>query len=195
LARHPITDKYLDAVTKTVKVRSILEDRCVRCHAEGVGGSASNFPLDSYERILDYCQPEEVGGGMSITKLAETTHVHLLGFAVLYGLTGLAFACTSYPGWLRIVLGPWPLLAQLADISCWWLARWDPAFATAIRLTGLIVAVGLAAQILLTLLNMFGRTGRLIVVLLLALTIGAGFYANVHLIQPYLTRELLAPAQ
>ena len=74
--------------------------------------------------------------GMSLSKLAQTTHVHMLGFSMLYGLTGLLFAFTSYPVFVRVLIAPLPLLAQIIDISFWWLARLDepygPGFAAAI---------------------------------------------------------------
>jgi hypothetical protein len=54
---------------------------------------------------------------VSLKKLAQTTHVHLLGFGLLYGLTGLILTFTSYPGWLRGLLGPLPLVAQVGDIG------------------------------------------------------------------------------
>ena len=80
---------------------------------------------------------------MSLEKLAQSSHVHLLGFAVLFGFTGLLFALTSYPAPLRFVLAPLVLLAQVADIACWWLARIDGSqgemFARIIPITGSLV--------------------------------------------------------
>jgi hypothetical protein len=189
LTGHPITPKYLDADTKTVKIQSILTDRCVRCHAEGEGSSAANFPLDTFERVKGYFEVEMAGGGMSLPKLAQTTHVHLLGFAMLYGLTGLIFSFTSYPAWMRFLIAPLPLVAQIADISCWWLARVDPIYAKAVVVTGGIVALGLGLQILLSLLNMFGRKGKIILVLLM---LAAGLVArelDIRVIEPFLINE------
>jgi hypothetical protein len=189
LAGHLITPKYLNDDTKTVKVQSILTDRCVRCHSESTGGAASNFPLDSFERVRGYCEVEVAGGGMSLPKLAQTTHVHLLGFAMLYGLSGLILSFTSYPGWLRFLLAPLPLLAQLVDISFWWLGRIDPIFARGIVYTGGIVAAGFGLQIVLSLFNMFGGKGRLILVLLLIGAVLAGFQLDLRVIEPYLSNE------
>jgi hypothetical protein len=191
LAGHPITPKYVNDDTKTVKVQSILTDRCARCHSESTGGPASNFPLDSFERVKEYCEVETVGGGMSLPKLAQTTHVHLLGFALLYGMSGLILSFTSYPGWLRFLLAPLPLLAQLADISCWWLARIDPVFAKAIVYTGGIVAAGFGLQIVLSLFNMFGRKGRLVLAILFLGAVLACLQLDLRVIEPYLSNEKL----
>ena len=95
---------------------------------EGEDGQAAQFPLDNYETARSHTWPCETSSGMSLTKLAQTTHVHLLGFSMLYGLTGLILAFSSYPRLLRVILCPLPLLAQVVDISFWWLARLDDPY-------------------------------------------------------------------
>jgi uncharacterized membrane protein YbhN (UPF0104 family) len=133
---------------------------------------------------------------MSLTKLAQTTHVHLLGFAMLYALTGLIFALSTYPGLLRVLIAPLPLLFQVIDISLWWLARLDSPhgemFARDIRYTGMAVGAGLALQIVLSLFNLFGRGGK-VVLLLLALGAACGGYvAKEKVVDPYLAKEKAA---
>jgi hypothetical protein len=170
-----ITEKFVDdsvAGTKTIKIRKILSSRCVRCHREGSGSAADEIPLDTYEDLACYMTPEK-SGGMSLPKLAQSTHVHLLGFAVLWCLTGLIVACTGFPGWLRAVVAPWVLVAQVADIACWWLAGDNPQFADAIMITGGLVGVGLLAQLFMGLWDLFRGTGRFILFLVLIL-IGLG---------------------
>jgi hypothetical protein len=189
LAGQAITPKYVSEDTKTIKIQSIFTDRCVRCHSESTGGNASNFPLDSFEHLREYCEAEPAGGGMSLPKLAQTTHVHLLGFAMLYGLSGVIFSLTSYPGWLRFVLAPLPLLAQLVDISFWWLARIDPIFAKGIIYTGGVVATAFGLQIVLSLFNLFGRRGKMILVLVLLGGALAAAEIDMRVIEPYLSNE------
>src|SRR5581483_6446713 len=171
---HPITAEFVDINpdgTPHAKIASIFAARCARCHQQGAGGPAAQIPLETWEEVHAYCEVDTRAGGMSVQKLAQSTHVHLLSLSVLYGLTGLLFTFTTYPGWVRGVLAPLPLLAQLAEISCWWLARMDPSFGAAIVVLGGAVAIGLLLHIALTLLNMFGRAGR---VLLLCAVLGAG---------------------
>lgn len=192
LARQPITAEFLDDSspgTMRVRIGAILEARCARCHNESAGGAASRFPLETWEQVHEYCEIETAGGGMSLTKLAQSTHVHLLGFAMLYGLTGIVFSLSSYPAWLRVVLGPLPLAAQLVDISMWWLARLDPAYAHAIILTGGLVASGLMLQILLSLFDLFGKTGKVVLIALLLATGVGGFVLKETVIDPYLAKE------
>jgi hypothetical protein len=192
LASQPLTESYVEEKNgvKQVSIVCILEDRCIRCHQEGKKTSASQAPLDTYEDVAAYAQTEGAPRGMSLTKLAQTTHVHLLGFSMLYGLTGLIFAFTSYPALLRAVLAPLPLIAQVVDISFWWLARTDPLFAHLIPVSGAVVAAGLGVHIVATLLNLFGKGGKAVVLaLLLAGAAGAG-YLYVEVIGPYLAREV-----
>jgi hypothetical protein len=107
---------------------------------------------------------------MTVEHLTQTTHLHLLSFCVLWMLTGLIFAFTSYPTSVRCILAPVVLLAQVADVSCWWLARLDgvgPYFALTIIGTGAVVGLGLWLQIVLSLFNMYKLPGRLVLLVLL----------------------------
>ncbi|HEV3237882.1 MAG TPA: hypothetical protein VGZ25_12885 [Gemmataceae bacterium] len=196
MANQPITKEFLVAgddgkavEPRAVKIKSIIDARCGRCHAkDGDDPKAAEIPLDTFEAIAKYAKVKETGG-MSLNKLAQTTHVHLLGFSMLYGLTGLLLTLTSYPGWLRFILGPWVLIAQVVDIACWWLARGNPVYADAIRFTGMAVGAGLFAQIVLTLFNLFGKAGKtVLLILVIAATCGATVVKERYL-DPYLASE------
>lgn len=162
LSQEPITQDYLvsDAAghpvqPHAVKIKSILDDRCVRCHdPEKQAEKAARFPLNTFDDLKPHLEKATVGG-MPLERLAETTHLHLLSFAVLYSLTGLVLSLTSYPVWLRCFVAPWPLIVQLLEIGCWWLARLDPFYARAIFVLGGLVAVGLMLQIVLSLFDLF----------------------------------------
>lgn len=195
LAKHPITKDLIDTSsdgTVRAKIASIFESRCVRCHQESAGGPASQIPLDSWDQIHAYCEVTTAAGGISTKKLTQTTHVHLIGFSLLYGLTGFIFTLTSYPGWLRGTLGVFPLLAQVLDIGCWWLARLDPEFAHLIVITGGAVATGLLLQLSLTLFNLFGKAGKLALVLMMLSACLGGYALKVQVIDPYLAQEAVS---
>jgi hypothetical protein len=177
-----------DAGAWEADVSKIVDTRCARCHAPEKGGPPAEIDLTSWEGVKAYCQPT-VSGGMSLTKLAQSTHVHLLGFAMLYGLTGLLFAFTTYPGLVRVLIAPLPLVAQVVDIACWWLARVDPQYAHVIVYTGGIVAVGLGLQIVLTLFNLYGKGGKALLVLLI-IAAGLGTWQlKERVIDPHLQQE------
>ncbi len=173
-------------------IKTIIEERCARCHAPGK--SVASYPLSRFEHLQVYLN-EDLGAehGKSLAKLALTTHVHLLGFAVLYGLTGLIFALLPYPAWLRIILAPAPLILQVLDISFWWLARLDapmgPIFAKGIMATGGLVAMSLGGQIVLGLWGLFPGKARYLVVGALALAGIIGLGGKVLVVDPYLAKE------
>jgi len=165
LAARPITAEFLvtddqgqPVSPRAVRIRSLLEARCVRCHQEGgADRQAARFPLDSYERLEKYLQPEK-GLGMSLEQLALTTHVHWLGFVMLFSLTGLVMSLTRYPNWLRLVVAPWPLVAQMGEIGLWWLSRLpEPTgvwCARSIAVVGGLVGIGLLVQVVLSLFDL-----------------------------------------
>lgn len=194
LAKMPITSRMLaeDASPAAAKIKTIIDVRCKRCHSENVGGAGSHYPLDNYEDIEVYLKTEGATG-KSLAKLALTTHVHLLGFSMLYGLTGLIFALSTWPGIFRVLLAPLPLVAQLADIACWWLARLEgptgEMFARTIPLTGLVVAVGLGLHIVLTLYSLFGRFGKVVLTLLIVAAAFGAYHAKEQYLDPYLRAE------
>ncbi len=188
----PITPRFVEedaAGKKEVHVKSIIDTRCGKCHVEG--RQAGFAPLDSYELVQSYAHPEQ--GGMPLRKLAQSTHVHLLGFSMLYMLTGVIFACSSWPGIFRFVIAPLPLVAQVVDISFWWLARLqDPygsEFARCIRYSGMVVAAGLGLQIILGLFSLFGWPGRVLLLLAIAAAAVGAYYLNDMYIAPYLAQQ------
>lgn len=192
LGKHPLTPSFVMTAGKEkqrfARIQSILEARCVRCHVAEAGGAGAQYPLDSYDLVKAYCGREN-SGGMSLPKLAQTTHIHLLGFAVLYAFTGVIFAFSSYHWGLRLLLSPWPLVWQVIDIAGWWLTRGDPQFARLIIVCGGLAAIGLVAQIVLSLLNMFDKKGKVVVILLLlAGAVGLGLL-RMNVIEPYLANE------
>src|SRR5205085_2352236 len=56
---------------------------------------------------------EARGRRMQIDHLTQSTHAHLLTFAMLWALTGLTFAFTHYSYFLRCVVSPLVLIAQV----------------------------------------------------------------------------------
>lgn len=142
------------------QVKTLLQERCERCHADNdFDAGAARFPLDSHEKLRPYLAVKSADP-MDIKKLAQTTHVHLIGFTMMFFLTGLIFSFTSYPGWVRAILAPWPMFFQVCDISCWWLGRYQPLAAQAILVTGALVGIGFGIHILGGLLDVTGIAGR-----------------------------------
>jgi hypothetical protein len=196
-----ITEEYdirEDGKPRRIKIKSLFNERCACCHAPDAGRmkEAEAYRLDSCDCIKQYVDVKQAGG-MSLNKLAQTTHVHLLSFSMLYGLTGIIFTLTRYPGWFRVIFGPFALVMQLADVSCWWLARlaspYGEMFGQAIVVTGGLVAIGLLIQIIGTVFDLFDKKGKFVVLLLLMLGGVLGGYVKSQIIDPYLLSEMPAP--
>lgn len=194
LAKQSITEEFLKEVDnkKVINIGQIITTRCVECH--GPNGEQADFPLNNFAAVKKYTVVQ-TATAMSLTKLAQTTHVHLLGFSMLYGLTGLILAFSSYPCWVRVLICPLPLVAQVIDISCWWLARFDPLFAHVIIYTGGAVAFGLMLHIVLSLLNMYRAGGKIILLLMFAGAAGGGYFLKTEIIDPYLVKEKAAATE
>ncbi|MFO0822876.1 MAG: hypothetical protein U0792_07115 [Gemmataceae bacterium] len=188
----PAADKMPKAITEkmkvgsAVKVKSIIDARCVNCH--GKGEAQEGFPLETYSQIEKYLSvpetaPFKSGGDwvrveepMSLEKLTQSTHAHLLSFSVLFSLTGLVFAFTSYPTVVRCIISPLVLVAIVTDVTFWWLARLSEGygvyFAMGVIGTGGIAGTGLVAQITLGLWNMYGPRGKVVIALIFGIGIG-----------------------
>ncbi|HEY2785889.1 MAG TPA: hypothetical protein VGJ05_13045 [Fimbriiglobus sp.] len=201
LSKHPVSDDFLTAETKTFAVKTLIETRCGKCHPGDHPPSLETYK--DLEPLVTAPKPDEILPGgwvrsprqMSVDALTQSTHAHLLSFSMLFALTGLAFAYTGYPWGVRLALAPLVLIAQILDIACWWLARVSevgPYFATAILGTGGLVGLGLAVQIIGTLFDLYGRKGRLVLILLF-LAAGVGFFfLYTHGIGPALEAEKAA---
>jgi hypothetical protein len=146
LTGQPVTPELL-AGTDLVKIRSLIQLRCAECHSEGGRMERPRrFPLDTFERLKPYTEVQP-SGQMTLPKLAQTTHVHLLGLSLLFVVTGALLCLTGLPREARLVLAPLPLMAQGIDIGCWWLARWDPVFAWGVVIGGAAAGLGLALHV------------------------------------------------
>lgn len=138
----------------TPVIADAFNNACVTCHSGAGDDQARNLPLETFREVDGYCVEDR---GMSFKQLALTTHVHLLGFSVLFAMTGFLFSLTSYSRLLRLIFVPWTLFFQLLEIACWWLAKSDVFFAKAIFYLGPIVGIGLGVQILGTFIDLLIR--------------------------------------
>jgi len=137
----PNFDPQKQAGDKVTVVKDTLQEYCVGCHSPS--GKVRQFPLNDYSAVDKYCV---VDNGISMKALALTTHVHLLGFAVLFAMTGFFFSLTDFPWAMRLVFVPFTLAVQLIEIACWWLAKVDVFYAKMIFYLGPLVGLGLFVQ-------------------------------------------------
>ncbi|MBP3958914.1 hypothetical protein J8F10_27030 [Gemmata sp. G18] len=183
-----------------IKIKTLIDARCVTCHSKG--GEKEDVRLDTYECLKPFMTVAEAAPAIngwikveepiSISKLTQSTHAHLLSFAMLFSLTGVIFAFSSWPAWMRVIIGPSVVIAVFADVSLWWLARlcdeWGPYFAMGVIGTGFIAGCGLCAQISLSLFNMYGWKGKAVIALMFVLGALAGGGFVMKLLVPVLPK-------
>jgi hypothetical protein len=197
----PITAEFLKDGKN--KVKSLIDTRCVWCH-DGMNQSPALDKWDTLATLTEAPRPELFNFGgksyvkndkqMSLDGLTQTTHNHLFGFSMLYFLSGIILAFTKYPTIVKVIFCPLALLGATLDVSCWWLARTEPPFgpmfAAMILGTGGIAALSLAVQIFLSLFDMYGKKGKVVVLLLLLAGLGGGgFTIWAKAIKPHLDAE------
>ena len=83
------------------------------------------------------------------------SHVHLFGISIIFLLTGGIFALSAIGAKWRLLIIAVPYIAIWADIGSWWLAKVYSVFAYVVLLGGALMGVALAAQILISLWEMW----------------------------------------
>ncbi len=127
-------------------VGPILSERCVGCHSDASGMGLPDFT--SYEGVRAYAK---VDTGVSLQSLIEVSHIHLFGIGLVLLGIGMIFRKACMTRWLKAVLMMLPFVAVALDISAWFLTKWDPVFAYTVIVAGAMLGLGMAAQILISL--------------------------------------------
>jgi hypothetical protein len=136
------------------KVQPLFAKNCVACHSADSGYPIA--PLTSYEEVLTWA---EVDLGQSLRALARVSHVHLFGMSFIFLLTGLIFALSELDQRLRLVIAVLPFIAIWLDIGSWWFTKYEPVFAYTVIIGGVLMGLALAAQILISLKEMWWKRG------------------------------------
>jgi len=129
----------------------IFKANCVSCH--NPQNNPSIPPLTSYDEVK---QLVKTNTGEDIEELARVSHIHLFGISLIFMVTGVIFALSETPAWLRVTLVVIPYLTIIMDIGSWWLTKYlDPAFAYVVLIGGGAMGLALAAQIVIPLWEMW----------------------------------------
>lgn len=131
-------------------IQSILDRDCNACHRPGSG-----LPIPPLTNRAEVQAVANVDMGVSLLGLARVSHVHLFGISILFLLTGTIFALSRYSARWRLTIMVLPFVAMWADIASWWLTRYEPVFAYAVIAGGALMGLALAAQILLSLWDLW----------------------------------------
>ena len=132
------------------QIKPILDRACVGCHSAGSGLPVP--PLTTAEEVRKVAA---VDTGPSIGQLARVSHVHLFGISIIFLLTGSIFALSGISATLRALIIAVPYLAIWADIGSWWVTKYEPFFAVVVLIGGALMGLALAAQITISLWEMW----------------------------------------
>ncbi|MFZ5875472.1 MAG: hypothetical protein ACOYXU_03585 [Nitrospirota bacterium] len=135
------------------KIQPVFAKNCIVCHSTQSGYPIP--PLTSYEEVT---QVAEVDLGQSLRALARVSHVHLFGMSFIFLLTGAIFALSEINKRLRLVIVILPFIAIWLDIGSWWFTKYQPVFAYTVIIGGVVMGLALAAQIFISLWEMWLKT-------------------------------------
>jgi hypothetical protein len=133
-----------------VSIQPILRRACAGCHSPETGLPIP--PLTTYTQVAEYTT---VDLGQSIKNLVRVSHIHLFGMSFIFALTSAVFAFSKLPIVFRSVLIAIPFVSIWLDIGSWWFTKYQPAFAYTVIIGGVLMACSLAAQIGVSLYEMW----------------------------------------
>lgn len=121
---------------------------------------ASGLNVPDFTTYRGLRQVAKVDTGASILSLVRLSHIHLFGIGLVAVAIGLIFQMVVLRSWLKNLLLLAPFVAILADITTWFLTKWDPIYAYTIVTSGVLLGIAWAAQIFISLYQMwFMRSG------------------------------------
>jgi hypothetical protein len=157
--------------------QAVIKAHCNECHRAD-GGDMQEVPYAAtatsepeYKRVLVTAAPQikrEHSGEQTVViqpisaaRLVHVTHAHVMAIPMFTFIIGVLFLMTGLPQFVKLLLGPLPLLAVLLDISGWWIARFVEPFIYVIGAAGALFAAAYALQLLCVLGSLwFGKRGE-----------------------------------
>jgi hypothetical protein len=140
--------------TDFASVRPIFLGNCAACHSKESGLSLP--PLTTFDEVSLYTS---VDMGESVKRLVRVSHIHLFGISFIFMLTGGIFVLSEVKSWWRALWVAMPFVAIWIDIGSWWFTKFSPVFAYTVIIGGVLMGLSLAAQILLSLSEMWLNKG------------------------------------
>jgi len=131
-------------------IQPILERSCVRCHSP-----ASGLAITDFTRYAELRAVADVDTGESLHSLMRLSHIHLFGIGLIAFSIGLIFRFTVLPTWFKGVVMVTPFVAIFADITAWFLTKWDPLYAYTVLIAGALLGAAWAIQIFVSLFQLW----------------------------------------
>ncbi|MBC8875962.1 MAG: hypothetical protein H8E44_41590 [Planctomycetes bacterium] len=164
------------AQTGDLSAKEVIAAQCIECH-NADGGDMEDVPfaadadsVPEFTLVAAVATPDvtihESGprrvtlAPIGLKKLVHVTHAHILSIPVFTLIVGVLFLMTGCGSTVKLILGPLPMLAVIADIGSWWLARFYEPFIYVIAASGAVFGATYGLQILCILASMWlGRKG------------------------------------
>ncbi|MHB9139743.1 MAG: elongation factor-1 alpha [Victivallaceae bacterium] len=106
------------------KIRPIFEKRCVVCHNDRNPHLPS---LESYEKVLKVAEKDT---GANYHTLIRVSHIHLFGLTFIFFIVSFIFShAYMRREWLKSLIIAIPFISIIADISAWFLTKFNHDFA------------------------------------------------------------------
>lgn len=141
--------------------QQVITRCCIECH-NADGGDAEDIPYaPNADTPADFtlvdlkAASEDLTGHETITlaptgtdELIQVSHVHALSMPLFTLVIGVLFLLTGLPHGFKSLVAPLPMIALVADIGSWWLARpFEPAIYI-IAAAGAVFGISYGLQIL-----------------------------------------------
>jgi hypothetical protein len=139
-----------DETAYEATIRPILTQRCIGCHS-----AASGMKIPDLSNYAGVSEVANVDTGQSLFTLVKLSHIHLFGIGLILFGVGYIFCLAVLPVWLKTTLILTPFVAVFIDIAAWFLTKWDPFYAWTVMISGAMMGIALAAQILISLYQMW----------------------------------------
>lgn len=127
-------------------VQPIFIKNCAVCHSKESGMPIP--PLTTFEDVSAYTRTDI---GQSVKSLVRVSHIHLFGMSFIFILTSWIFVMSEVAYKWRAIIVAIPFIAIWMDIGSWWFTRFEPFFAYTVIAGGVLMGLSLAAQILISL--------------------------------------------
>jgi hypothetical protein len=130
-------------------VAPILNRDCVQCHNPAINPNLPDLTHFIGVSVVAHA------GGTSLPSLIRVSHIHLFGIAfILYFIGKIFLLCDMYIYVKRIAVVI-PFIAMLLDVLSWFITRWFSGFAYVVVLSGTLMGLSMALQILLSIYQMW----------------------------------------
>lgn len=130
-------------------VAPILNRDCTHCHNPSTNPSLPD--------LTDFAGVSKVAhaGGASLPVLVRVSHIHLFGIAFILYFIGRIFLLCDINVYVKRVAVVIPFAAMLLDVLSWFITKSISGFAYVVVLSGALMGLSMAVQILLSIYQMW----------------------------------------